>query len=391
MTRILVVSRGVHEVPDIGGADNLSYLYAKSASKIYDQVTFVGRGKADPEAKLEFIPVKSNIAYQSKYQTIYFIKGAMLSLIVTLKAIKYLLKKRVTLIHSNSSITTTIIKTIFPNIPVVYTIHDPLYCPQPNIKGLHKIERYIINHLLELRAAKLADRLIAVSDEIKSQLIENHLPVEKISTIYSTSTIQEVQINNVAQQSEIRASKYLLSVGIQNGRKRFDKIIGAMAFLPAEYKLVLVGNGPARSELQSAVNILGLVDRVTFIDYAHKSDLFSLYKNASLYLMVSEREGFPISIVESLFSGTKAMLFTNVERSAFSSIPESRFLFIHQGADTEFIAKKVLEFLDNESKKLDSPLDVISWARSVFPSLEGTGKSLQSIYEECAQAAPSYL
>lgn len=391
MTRILVVSRGVHEVPEAGGADNLSYLYAKSASKIYDHVTFVGRGKPDPEAKLEFIPVKSNMAYQSKYQTIYFIKGAMLSLIVTIKAIKYLFKKRVTLVHSNSSITTTIIKTIFPNIPVVYTIHDPLYSPQPNINGLQNIERFIINHLLELRAAKLADRLIAVSDQIKKQLIENNFPVEKISTIYSTSTIQEVQIDNVAQESGILAPKYLLGVGIQNGRKRFDKMIDAMSFLPADYKLVLVGNGPARSELQSQVNILGLSDRVTFIDYARKSDLYSLYKNASLYFMVSEREGFPISIVESLFSGTKAMLFTNSERSAFSSIPDSQFLFIYQGIDTKFIAQKLLEFLDNESKKLDSYLDVISWARSVFPSLEGTGKALQLIYDECVQAAPSYL
>ena len=391
MTRILVVSRGVHEVPEAGGADNLSYLYAKSASKIYDYVTFVGRGKPDPEAKLEFIPVKSNIAYQSKYQTIYFIKGAMLSLIVTIKAIKYLMKKRVTLIHSNSSITTTIIKTIFPNIPVVYTIHDPLYTSQPNIKGLQNIERFVINHLLELRAAKLADRLIAVSDQIKKQLIENNFPVEKISTIYSTSTIQEVQIDNVTQQSGIRASKYLLGVGIQNGRKRFDKMIGAMSFLPADYKLVLVGNGPARSELQSEVNILGLADRVTFIDYAQKLDLYSLYKNAFLYFMVSEREGFPISIVESLFSGTKAMLFTNSERSAFSSIPDSPFLFIYQGVDTEFIGNKLLEFLDNESKQPDSHLDVILWARSVFPSIEGTGKALQSIYDKCAQEALSYL
>lgn len=387
MHRILVVSRGVHEVPKSGGADNLSYLYAESVAGMCDKVAFIGRGKQVTGSPVKFIPVKARFSADSRFCSLYFLKSAFLSLLVTLKAIKFLRKNSVSVVHSNSSITTSLVKLFFPGIPVVYTIHDQLSTRDSGTTGIESLDRVVINRLLELHAARVANRLIAVSDFIKGQLIQYGIPESKISVLYSTSTVERDRKPELPLLEANDSTKYILSVGEQNGRKRFDRLIQALRHLDPEVKLVLVGNGPRRPLLVNIARSLGVEDRVIFKDFVSRSELLDLYANSSLYVMVSEREGFPISIVESLFSGTRAMYFTEKNNSAFNSIPESPYLQIYGRTDAPFIGRGIRNALDEIDEGYGlTRKDTISWAKSIFPSEREMGERLVRMYSTCAKA-----
>lgn len=365
----------------------MSYMYADSISKMYGEVVFIGRGENRIGSRVKFCPVNVNINYDSRFKALYFLKSGLLSFIVSLKALKYLRTNRVSIVHSNSSITTSLVKLFFRDIPIVYTIHDQLSIGEKRIAGIERIERKFINNILELHSSRVSDRIIAVSDLIKTQLVKCGISSKKISVLYTTSTLEtEALISKDKFYSDL-GENYILSVGRQDGRKRFDKLIQAMSKLSPKINLILVGNGPNRSNLENLVKKLNLTDRVFFRDFVSSTELLSLYSNSSLYAMVSDREGFPISIVEALFSGTRAAYFTGKENIVFPSIPDSDYLQIYDSTEPNLISEKLESMiLDGEYNHKFKKEEIIDWAKSIFPTQEGVAIVLNEVYSTCRKS-----
>jgi glycosyltransferase involved in cell wall biosynthesis len=73
---------------------------------------------------------------------------------------------------------------------------------------------------------------------------------------------------------------YVLSVGRLEANKRVDLVIGALARADPATRLVVVGEGPCRPELERAAAQAGVAHRVTFAGGVDDDRLIALYANA---------------------------------------------------------------------------------------------------------------
>lgn len=98
--------------------------------------------------------------------------------------------------------------------------------------------------------------------------------------------------------------RIILSVGNLVELKGHDIAISAMASLPSDVTLVIVGKGSLESELKSLADRLQLNDRVVFVGPIPNTDLRWWYSAADVLVLCSSREGWANVLLESMACGT---------------------------------------------------------------------------------------
>lgn len=78
-----------------------------------------------------------------------------------------------------------------------------------------------------------------------------------------------------------RAGDYVLSVGRLEGNKRVDLIIRALPHVDRRWRLVIVGDGPLRRDLEALAASTGVAGRVTFAGGVDEAALVALYAGAA--------------------------------------------------------------------------------------------------------------
>ena len=134
---------------------------------------------------------------------------------------------------------------------------------------------------------------------------------------FSVSEVEELK--KVEQKYE--SFKYrLCSTGTINQRKGQRIIIEALAATKKDKReqihLALIGEGPERVRLEKLVNDYGLAKNVTFEGLIENSQVYKyLYQN-NIYILMSNNEGLPISIIEAMRTGLPVI------STKISGIPE---------------------------------------------------------------------
>jgi glycosyltransferase involved in cell wall biosynthesis len=96
------------------------------------------------------------------------------------------------------------------------------------------------------------------------------------------------------------SGRLLLGVGRLVPGKGFDVAAGALGTLPADVQLVLVGDGPERA----AIAAIGGA-RVHFLGARPPDEVAQAYRACDLFVLPSEREGWPNVVTEALASGLR--------------------------------------------------------------------------------------
>ncbi len=112
----------------------------------------------------------------------------------------------------------------------------------------------------------------------------------------------------------------LLFVGRLTRPKLPMSILQALAALSDEYKqrftLTIVGDGPQKKALLEYVQVAGLEEQVVFT-VAKTEEMNSLYVASDVFVLPTEWEGFPMTIVEAMAAGLPVIA------SAVGGIPEA--------------------------------------------------------------------
>jgi glycogen(starch) synthase len=113
----------------------------------------------------------------------------------------------------------------------------------------------------------------------------------------------------------------LLVVGRLVRQKGIDVVLEAMARLPdpAAVRLSVVGDGPARGDLEVQAQRLGLGRCVAFTGWADRAALPGFYRDADVFLLPSRDEGMPNVVLEAMASGLPVLA---------TDIPGSRDLVV---------------------------------------------------------------
>jgi glycosyltransferase involved in cell wall biosynthesis len=194
--------------------------------------------------------------------------------------------------------------------PAVVTIHDLSFERHPELMGLR--DRFVFRTMVP-RSARRAVRVFAVSELTKRDLVELYgIPEDKVVV-----TPNGVDPRFSPEGARADGSRYALFVGTLHPRKDPLAALQALALVPGDLRLVLVGPDKGSGmEARRTASKLGLNGRVEFAGHVDKRELAELYRGAECLVFPSRYEGFGLPVVEAMASGTP------VVAAASGSIPE---------------------------------------------------------------------
>ena len=196
----------------------------------------------------------------------------------------------------NNLIQEYIVSKYVYNAPLIIIVHSymtNMYFPKNNF-----FTQKIISHCY---------KIIGVSDAIYKKLKSEFTGInfEKINNPVEIA----LSVNETTQKQF--DFKFILAVGRMNEPvKQFDKLIlcYAKSILPENgIKLVLLGDGILKYELELLCSKLGVEKNVLFYGQVANVNLF--YKNAMFTVLSSKNEGFPNVLIESLACDTPVVSF----------------------------------------------------------------------------------
>jgi teichuronic acid biosynthesis glycosyltransferase TuaC len=243
-----------------------------------------------------------------------------------------------------------------------------------------------------------ADGVIAVSQALKRAIVELGIPEEKIAGIpngVDAGKFFPVPKEDARNRLRLPNRRTIVSVGNLTHNKGFDVLIRSFRSLIDEFqekdaRLLIVGDGPCRGELEKMISTLKLDDRIRLVGTVPHDRLYVWYSAADVFCLASEREGWPNVILESLACGTP------VVATPAGGIPEilsSETLGLLAERDEGKIAAALFTALNKKwmSEELVEYARNHSWDRtasavlSVFQSVLGSQKALAA-FERAIQA-----
>ena len=208
------------------------------------------------------------------------------------------------------------------SIKKVVTMHDLIVWRYPQYYSF--FDRWM-HRRKQRHACRIADVVVAISEQTKQDLIKYmHVPESKIKVLYQSCDNIFWKPVTDADRVSVRETyglpeKYIVCVGSIEERKNQIAVIRALAELPAEVHLVIVGrpHGVYYNSLTAEIRRKKLTDRVHIITNADFDDFPALYAEAIASVYVSQFEGFGIPILESMCCDVP------VVTSNISSMPEA--------------------------------------------------------------------
>lgn len=196
------------------------------------------------------------------------------------------------------------------NVKSIVTIHDLI--PERYPQQYKKIDVQIY-HKKFLYACKYADKVIAISEQTRRDIIDFYkTPEEKITVCYQSchpsfaEEVDEATKQLVASKYSLPSS-YYLSVGSIIERKNLLSVCKAMSLSNNNIPLVIIGDGGAyKVVVKEFITANKLTNRVIFLSDALPKpafeDLPAIYQSATAMIYPSTFEGFGLPVLEALFS-----------------------------------------------------------------------------------------
>ena len=135
------------------------------------------------------------------------------------------------------------------------------------------------------RDVRLRDRLIALDNDVLAES-------KRLFTIARNTSARLARYNGITAEPLYHPpplagrlqpgpfGEYVLSVGRLEANKRVDLIVRALAHADPRVRLVVVGDGPLRSQLEELAVRSGVADRVTWTGGIDDQQLIALYAGA---------------------------------------------------------------------------------------------------------------
>lgn len=235
------------------------------------------------------------------------------------------------------------------NIKSVLTMHDLIFLRFPQY---YKLIDRIIYRLKSKYACQHADKIIAISEKTKADIIEFYkVDADKIDVIYQSCDDSFKKPFEENRLAEIKSKynlpdKYLLNVGTIESRKNLKLIVKTLKHISPAYKLVVIGKQtPYYKEVASEIQKLNLSDRILFLKNIPFADLPGIYQLAKIFVYPSFYEGFGIPIIEALYSGVPVVAATGSCLEEAGG-PNSKYV---NPNDDFALAEEINQILDNKN------------------------------------------
>jgi glycosyltransferase involved in cell wall biosynthesis len=224
--------------------------------------------------------------------------------------------------------------------------------PSVNIKNepYGGITRYLMKH-----AYPKADRIIAVSEGIRKDLIEAfNLPGEKIKVIYNPVDIQEIETLSWEEPDHPwfhDGLPIIVSMGRLTKQKGYPFLIKAFSTVRQSFhcRLLIIGKGEDEGSLARMVKSLGMEGDVQFLGFQRNP--FKYMARSSVFVLSSLYEGLGNVIVEAMALGLP-VISTDCPSGPSEIIEDSKSGLLVPVKDEKALTQAIVDVLtDDELRK----------------------------------------
>ena len=187
-------------------------------------------------------------------------------------------------------------------IPVVLSALGTDVNVFPKFKSIAPKIRWALNE---------ADGILAVSDSLKTATAAAGVSADKVRVIGNGVDIARFHpMDRAEARRALRIEgpgPFVISVGTLDPNKGHQLLIAAVAELTGRYpamKAFIAGEGAYQSALAALIREKRVADRVMLIGKRPHAELNSWFNAANVSCLLSEREGWPNVLLESLACGT---------------------------------------------------------------------------------------
>jgi glycosyltransferase involved in cell wall biosynthesis len=189
---------------------------------------------------------------------------------------------------------------------VVHTFHGHV------LKGYFGPTRTAFFRRVEQTLARTADVLVAVSPEVRDELVELGIARREKFAVIRLGIPLEERLGDPTADADYRrlygipANAFVVGwVGRMTGVKDTGAVLEIVSVARAQgvdAVLCMVGDGPDRVRLEQLAHELGIARSCYFVGY--QEDVAGYYRLFDAFLLPSVNEGTPVSAIEALASGT---------------------------------------------------------------------------------------
>jgi glycosyltransferase involved in cell wall biosynthesis len=197
--------------------------------------------------------------------------------------------------------------------------------------------------------------MICVSEKIKNSFVAQGINHSKCIVIHNgidTSITPTISPDIIKQELGIKEDEFLIgTVGSLVKRKRFNDLIKAVAFLKGQgsgvkdqkIKCIIIGEGPEKKSLEREIYRNRLDNTVLLTGF--KSDAISYINAMDVFVLPSEREGFPRVILEAMLMG-KPVIASRIAGPA-ELVIKGKTGFLFQTGNIEELAECISSLLSS--------------------------------------------
>ena len=236
---------------------------------------------------------------------------------------------------------------------------------------------------LERKLAGFNRMTIAISKAVRDYLIrKENYDCKKVTVIYNTVDLRLFDLNMV-KESVTNSDNYLIgSVGRLHPQKGHSILIQSMSAVIREFRktrLLIIGSGSLRMELENLARNLKVSDHVTFLGLKSPLEVIEILRGVNLFVLASNWEGFGIAVIEAM-ALSKPVVATAVE-GLHEVIEDGRTGFLVPQGDPQALAEKVIYLLKNRDLSTEMGKEGRKRVETLF-SLDNMIVKLERLYRD---------
>ncbi|MDR2976112.1 MAG: glycosyltransferase family 4 protein [Streptococcaceae bacterium] len=276
------------------------------------------------------------------------------------------------IIHTQTEFGVGILGKIVANrmhIPVVHTLHTKYEDYLHYIANGHLIRPSMVKYII--RTFLFGTEGIICPSEMTKEAVVNYgvkIPIRVIPTGIELTRFTRPDIT-AADEKKLREElgvsadeKLLLSLCRLSQEKNIQAVIAAMPQIlhSVKAKLIIVGDGPYRDELEELVSSLDLQEAVTFVGAVENDRAVYYYKAADFFISASTSETQGLTFTEAIAAGTPILAWRNPYLTRVVDDAQFGYLFNSEDDIVPVTVQALTENLSMNVEKFDKKLYEIS-------------------------------